>query len=198
MKKQFLQFLGVIVITICISCKKSADKGPYQIRGYTGGYQFGGMVDGVEFLPKGTFDFGSTIPPISATYWAPSGPGNPSGDLFVRISSYKYLGTNLTLNQIEFNVRDFSGVGVYKLNKLTSPYGYVGRPDNYGGYLSDTALRPRKYFLTNNFGDSGVVECLKWNSDEFHFAFKFTARNSVVGDPDRNAKTIEGVLTWKR
>lgn len=188
-----------LIAIIIAGCKKNVSSGPYEVRAYNNGYQFGGIVDGQEFLPQGYSSFWTTIPAITSTYWQPSANGGTERDFYCGFSYYYGGALNGDiLNTIEFNIKNFIGVGKYSLTELTPPYGYIARAGTYGGYQIDTSGKGKKYFLTDNFGDSGYVECKRWaNQNDFEFYFKYICRNSVVGDPDVSTKTIEGIVSKK-
>lgn len=200
MKKLMLVALWLPLITIAfLGCKKNTNTitAPYQVRTYPGNYQFGGTVNGQEFIANGSTGWFAGFQAIESTFWIPSSAGGLEKDFHCGI--YSYSGPNeIFLNYISFNIKNFIGVGRYNLNKLTSPFGYTGRADTYGGFKIDTSGGNKKYFLTNNYGDTGYVDCKRWsNENDFEFSFKYTCRNSVVGDTDRSTKTIEGTVIRK-
>ena len=79
-----------LIAIIIAGCKKNVSSGPYEVRAYNNGYQFGGIVDGQEFLPQGYSSFWTTIPAITSTYWQPSANGGTERDFYCGFSnSYK-------------------------------------------------------------------------------------------------------------
>ncbi len=192
-------WLPLIAITIFTGCKKTSSTlaGPYEVRNYNNNYQFGGLVNGVEFLPYTEKALGFGVDPIDATLWQGSGI-TTNFQCNVRKLEYKNGYWN-KWHEVEFYISNFQGIGNYQLNQNTNFYGFTTTPKSYGGFTFKTdSTGSKEYYITNNNADTGSITCKRWiSTNDFEFEFKYTSRK-VYGFPTTDSvKTISGTIIRK-
>ena len=182
-------WLPLIAITFFTRCKKSVNNLPYEVRSYAGGYQFGAAIDGVEHIPNGSPLAG--IPSVKVTLY----DQNNSAELDWYCGTNFYDNTNNYLRELVLYIKDFKGLGSYRLNNITNAFP-LPRPYTYGGYhdypLLTGAGLPDEYFMTNT-RDTGYINCNKYDASGKEFEFKYTCRSLL--NPTKT-KTISGVIRY--
>jgi hypothetical protein len=190
MKKQMLLalWLPLIAIIAFISCKKTVTSGSYEVRQY-GAYQFGAAIDGVDYIPNGSPLAG--VPAVTVSI----NSQNNGAEFDWYCGTYFLDQPNNYIRRVHLYIRNFKGVGEYKLNNLTNAFP-LPRPFTYAGYYDEPWLTGagllEEYFMTNT-RDTGYINCIKYDTNSKEFQFSYTCRSLVN---NTKTKTITGTIRY--